>query len=228
MKMTRLTLRNLLCIAMIPLMPCSLLAAEPSGAMMYVSGSTSVNGAAITHSLVVFPGDIIETANSSQANINTAGASVTIFEDSRVKFERSGIFVEDGSVNIGAYKKDLSTTAGSITVTPASNTWTEFQMIYLNGRVQIFARKGDVNVTEGTETVTLPEGQTATRGDSTTGDDSNNKEKKRKKKNEGATPAARAPVLDSPIVIGVGAGAITAGLIYVLTRSGSPVSPVSP
>ena len=225
--MKRFALQNLLCWAMVLLTPGSLLAAEPGGAIVYVSGSTSLNGAAIAHSSVVFPGDIVETGSSSQAKINAAGASMTVFENSSVKFERSGVSVEDGSIDMGAYKKELTTTAGAVTVTPALDTWTEFQMIHLNGTVQIFARKGNINVSEGTETVTLLEGQSATRDDSATSDDSN-KGKKRKKKDEGAAPAAHTPVLDSPIVIGVGAGAIGGGLIYVLTRSGSPVSPTVP
>ena len=166
--MVRFTFHQLLCCAMIALMPASLMAAETGGGMVYVSGSTSVNGIAVTRSSAVFSGDTIATSSSSQAKINAAGASVTVFENSSVKFESGGVSVEDGSVNIGTYTKDLNARAGAVAVTPASSAWTEFEMSHRNGAVQIIARKGDVNISEGSETVTLLQGQSATRDDSAT------------------------------------------------------------
>ena len=129
-------------------------------------------------------------------------------------------------VNIGTYTKDLN--ARAVAVTPASSAWTEFEMSHRNGAVQIIARKGDVNISEGSETVTLLQGQSATRDDSATSDNSD-KSKKQKKRNA-QVPAAGAQkgILDSPVWIGVGAAAIGTGLIYALTRSGSPVSPINP
>jgi len=221
-----LALRNVLCCLMISWLPASLMAAEP-GAMVYVSGSTSVNGTAVARSSVVFPGDVVQTRRSSQANISAAGASVTIFEDSSVRFETNGVSIEDGSVIVGTKKQDMTTSAGIIIVTPASSAWTEFEMSHRNGAVQIIARKGDLNVSDGNETMALPQGQSVTRDDSAVPQGSENEKKKRKKR-EGPAPAASAPVLDSPIVIGAGAGAIGVGLIYVLTRSGAPVSPKGP
>ena len=224
--MRQFTLHQLLCCAMIPVMSASLMAAETGGAMLYVSGSTFVNGAAVTRSSPVFPGDSIQTTSSSQAKINAAGASVTVFQNSLVRFESSGISIDDGSINIGAYKKELTTRAGAVTVTPASSAWTEFEVSHRNGSVQIIARKGDVNVSAGIETVTLLQGQSTTRDDSDTRD-SSDKGKKRKN-SEHPVSAARNPGLDSPVLIGVGAAVIATGLIYALTRSGSPVSPVIP
>ncbi len=223
--MKRLALRNVLCCVMISWLPASLMAAEP-GAMVYVSGSTSVNGAAVARSSVVFPGDVVQTRSSSQANISAAGASVTIFENSSVRFETNGVSIEDGSVIVGTKKQDMTTSAGIVTVTPASSAWTEFEMSHRNGAVQIIARKGDVNIGGAKGTMTLLQGQSATRDDSTTTRDDSDQGKKRK--DEGPAPAASTPVLDSPIWIGVGAGAIGAGLIYALTRSSEPVSPVFP
>lgn len=223
--MNSLALRGALCYLMISLLPSTLLGADP-GAMVYVSGSTAVNGTAVPRSSVVFPGDLIQTHGSSQANINLAGASVTIFEDSLVKVESRGLSIEDGSVSVGTSKPDMTVSAGAIGVTPASGTWTEFEVRHLNGAVQIIARKGDLRVSEGNETVALPQGQSTTRDDSAAPEGSEN-EKKRKKK-EGPAPAAQAPVLDSPIVIAAGAAAIGGGLVYVLTRSGAPVSPSVP
>lgn len=231
--MKRFTFHQILCLTLVPLMSTTLMAADAGGAMVYVSGATSVNGAATMHSSAVFPGDTIRTSSSSQAKINSSGASVTVFENSSVKFESAGVSIQDGSVNIGSYKKELNAKAGDVTVTPASNDWTEFELSHRNGAVQIIARKGDVHINEGTETVTLVEGHSTTRDDSATSDDSNRDErgKEKKKRRDGAAgpaPAASNPTLDSPVWIGVGSGAILGGLIYALTQSGEPVSPITP
>ena len=225
--MDSLALRGALCYLMISVLPSTLLGAEP-GAMVYVSGSTAVNGNVIPRSSVVFPGDLIQTHSSSQANINLAGASVTIFEDSVVKVESRGLSIEDGSVSVGTSKPDMTVNAGIVGVTPASSIWTEFEVRHLNGAVQIIARKGDLSVSDGNETVALPQGQSTTRDDSASPEGSGGEKKKKRTRKEGPTPAAQAPVLDSPIVVGAGAAAIGGGLIYILTRSGAPVSPSVP
>src|SRR6266851_4011837 len=224
--MNRSALRAVLCYMLLFVLPPALLGAD-SGAMVYVSGSTAVNGTAVPRSSVVFPGDVIQTRSSSEASVTVAGASVTILEDSLVKIESHGLSIQDGSVNVGTSKPDMTVSAGAVTVTPASGGWTVFEVRHLNGAVQVIARKGDLSVSDGNETVALPQGQSATRDDSAVPEGSENEKKKRKKR-EGPAPAASAPVLDSPIVIGAGAGAIGVGLIYVLTRSGAPVSPSIP
>src|SRR5260370_3068805 len=195
--MKRLALRNVLCCMMISGVPGSLKAAEP-GAMVYVSGSTSVNGTAVARSSVVFPGDVVQTRSSSQANISAAGAAVTIFEDSSVRFETNGVSIEDGSVIVGTKKQDMTTSAGIITVTPASSAWTEFEMSHRNGAVQIIARKGDLSVSDGNETMALPQGQSATRDDSAVPQDSENAKNKRTTRDD-PPPAATAPSLHSPL-----------------------------
>ena len=225
--MNSLALRGALCYLLVSVLPSTLLGAEPR-AMVYVSGSTAVNGTPVPRSSVVFPGDLIQTQSASQANINLGGASVMIFADSSVRVENRGLSIEAGSVNVGMSKADMTVSAGAVTVTPTSGGWTEFEVRHLNGAVQVIARKGDLSVSDGNETMALPQGQSATRDDSAVPEGSENEKKKRKKKREGPAAAASAPVLDSPIVIGAGAAAIGGGLIYILTRSGEPVSPSVP
>jgi len=217
---------------MILALPASLMGTEP-GAMVYVNGSTTINGTAVPHSSLVFPGDTIQTKSSSQADINVLGAFVTIFENSSVKFASDHVSIDQGSAYIATTKRAMAAQAGLITVNPASPGWTEFQVIHLNDSVQIIARKGDVDISDigddGSETETLAQGQSVTLDQSASTGNSNEKKKKRKKRAAaGAPPAAQASVLDNPIVIGVGAGAVGFGLGYVLSRSGSPVSPAAP
>jgi ferric-dicitrate binding protein FerR (iron transport regulator) len=209
-------------VALIPLMSLYV-AAGPNGAVLHTTGSASVNGTAVSHSSAIFPGDVLQTGTSSQANINASGASVTVAENSSLRFEDAGVSIVEGLINIVTSRRDLATTAGIVKVTPASDTWTEFEISRRNGSVQITARKGDINVSAGSETFTLLQGQSDTRDDFET----ETLLKKKSKDNE-PPPAATGPVMNSRVVIGVGAGAVAGGLIYALTRSGAPVSPVTP
>ncbi len=86
----------------------------------------------------------------------------------------------------------------------------------VNGRVQIVARKGDVSVSDGAQTSTLPQGQQTTRDESQT---------KKKKREGGAAPAAAAGVLDSNLVMGLGAAAVGGLVTWVLLQGDEPASP---
>jgi len=213
--------RKFLCVPLIPLMSLYV-AAGPTGAMLYTTGSASVNGSAVSHSSAIFPGDLVQTGSASQANINASGASVTVAENSSLRFEAAGVSIVEGSISIGTSRRDLATTAGVVTVTPASGDWTEFEINHHNGAVEIIARKGNVNVSAGSKTFTLLQGQSDTR------DDSETETLQKKKGKEDPPPAAIEPVMSSHLVIGIGTGAIVGGLVYTLTRSGAPVSPVTP
>lgn len=216
---------RILSFVIVPVLSASLIAAPLNGAMVYASGLASVNGHGIEHSTAIFPGDVIHTGTSSQASISASGASITVFPDSAVRLEASGISVIEGSANIGTSKPDVATSAGVIKVTPASSAWTEYEISHRNGAVQIIARKGQLLVNDGKSTFALLQGQSETRDDS---DDQNQQRQNRRRRDDQPAPAATTSVIDSPIVIGLGAGAIVAGLIYALTRSGAPVSPVTP
>jgi hypothetical protein len=140
-----------------------------------------------------------------------------ILPDSLVKFEGGAVAIDHGGVNV-ATGKSLETHADNLTITPASSAWTEFQVNDMDGQVQIVARKGDLNISDGSETTTLPQGQQTVRDSPT----------KKRKRRGGAAPAAGGGVLDSPWVWGtalVGLGGFEA---WVILRGSSPISPVIP
>ncbi len=83
-----------------------------------------------------------------------------------------------------------------------SNAWTEFKVIDTDGTVRISARKGDLTITDGNGTATLAQGQETTR------EETSDSDKKKKRRGGGAAPAAGGGALNSPIAIGIGAGAI--------------------
>lgn len=214
-------LRNVACWMMIAAVPGSLLAADSSPAMLYAKGTTWINGSAVPRTSAVFPGDLVQTRFDSMANINASGSNVVVLADSLVKFDGSAVSLEHGGLTV-ATSKGLSTHSGEITVVPASNGWTEFEVKQVSdGTVQVIAQKGDVNVSDGSNTSTLSQGQQATV-------EGSEKKKKKRRKGGGAIPASGGAALDSPVVIYGGAAAVGGLLTWVLLKDNNPVSASAP
>jgi hypothetical protein len=214
--------RKIACRIMIAVVPVSMWAADPAPAMLYAKGTAWINGSQVPRTSAVFPGDLVQTRSDSMANINASGSNVVVMADSLVKFDGSAVSLEHGSVTV-ATSKGMSTQSGEVTVVPASTGWTEFEVKQgPDGTVQVVAQKGDVNVSDGSGTSTVPQGQ------QTMVDDSQAKRKKKRRKAGGAIPAGAGSVLDSPIVVYAGAGTVGGLLTWVLLQDGSPVSAVRP
>jgi hypothetical protein len=218
------TLRNAFCWILILIVPASMFAADSGSAMLYAKGTTWLNGSTVPKSSAVFPGDLVQTKPDSAANINAAGSSVIILPDSLVKFEGAAVSIEHGSVTV-ATSKGMTTRAGDVTVSPASNALTEFDVSDLNGTVQIVARKGDLSVSDGSQTSTLAQGEQTTRDDSQSDQD---RKKKKRRGGGAAPPAAGGGILDSPVAIGVGAAAVGGLITWVLLQDDEPASPSKP
>ncbi len=218
------TLRNAFCWILILIVPASMFAADSGSAMLYARGTAWLNGSSVPKTSAVFPGDLVQTKPDSVANINAAGSNVIILSDSLVKFEGAAVSIEHGSVTV-ATSKGMTTRAGDVTVSPTSNALTEFDVSDLNGTVQIVARKGDLSVSDGSQTSTLAQGEQTTRDDSQSDQD---RKKKKRRGGGAAPPAAGGGILDSPVAIGVGAAAVGGLITWVLLQDDEPASPSKP
>ncbi len=223
--MRKSALRGTVSCVLMFLVPGSLFAADSSAAMLYTNGAAWINGGYVPHSSAVFSGDLLQTRIDSVANIKQPGSSITILSDSLVQFEGASLRIEHGGVTV-ATSKAVATIAGDVKVTPASNAWTEFNVTDLDGTVRIAARKGDLTISDGKDVITLAQGQETTR-DEATGDTDNDKKKKRKRR-AGAIPAAGGGLMNSPLAIELGAGAIAGVTTWVLVHSDNPASPTKP
>ena len=159
-----LNLKILSCM-LIVIFPAALFAADQPAAMLYSHGTALLNGNSIARSSAVFSGDLIQTNADSVANIKATGSSVLVLNDSLVQYEGGTVRLEHGGVTIST-SKAMATRAGEVTVSPAANVWTEFEVRDVDGTVQIAARKGDLTLTDDTGTTTLPQGQQTTREES--------------------------------------------------------------
>ncbi|HTS35705.1 MAG TPA: hypothetical protein VMH04_08545 [Candidatus Solibacter sp.] len=211
------------------LFPSSIFAADSSAAMLYTNGAAWINGSHVPRtSSAIFSGDLLQTRSDSVANINQSGSSVTVFGDSMVEFQSSAVQLEHGGVTVSTSKK-MSAVAGDVRVSPASDSWTEFNVVDNDGTVRISAKKGDLLIADGKETFTLQQGQETSRDETAQDSDNNGKEgKKNRKRQAGASPAAGGGILSSPYAVGAGAGAVAGLTIWVLIKNDNPASPSKP
>jgi ferric-dicitrate binding protein FerR (iron transport regulator) len=210
--------RSVVCI-LLAFIPGSLSATETGAAVLYVKGTAWLNGSAVPGSSAIFSGDLVQTQSGSAANINAVGANVIVSPDSVVRFESTHVGLERGAVTV-ATSNGMAVHVGSVTVTPATSTWTQFEVAQADNGVRIIARKGDVSVADGTGSSNLPEGQQTTREDQ--------EKKKRKKKGAAAPVAGGAGPLSSPWAEAGGAAAVGVILIWALKPGPEPVSPWKP
>jgi hypothetical protein len=224
--MGRSVFGRLVCGVLLLLFPASLFAAD-SAAMLYTTGNAWVNGTWVPRaSSAIFIGDLLQTRSDTVANINSAGSSITVHSDSLVQFEGSSLKIEHGGITVST-SKSVAATAGDVKVTPAADSWTEFNVTDVDGTVRIAARKGDLTISDGKETLTLAKGQETTR-DESSDQSADSKDKKNKKRATGAVPAAGGGILNSPVAIGIGAGAIVGVTTWVLIKNDNPASPSNP
>jgi len=207
------------------LFPGALFAADSNAAMLYTNGPAWVNGSHVPRSAsAIFSGDLLQTRSDAVANINEPGSSITVQSDSLVQFEGGSVRIEHGGVTVST-SRGVGTTAGDVKVTPAAFSWTEFDVVDVDGAVKILARKGDLTINDGKETFTLAQGQETTRDETS---DTDKDGKKKNKKRSGAAPAAGGGILSSPWAIGIGGAAIVGVTTWVLVQNNNPASPSTP
>jgi hypothetical protein len=148
------------CLLMV-VVPAALFAADSFGGMLYASGATWLNGNNVPRTSAIFPGDTIQTRADSAARIATSGSSLVIHPDSVVRFRNNGVQLDQGGVLVST-SKGTTAVAGSVTIKPKSNGWTEFEVTDHNGAVQISTHKGEVLIADasGKPEMTLPQGTT--------------------------------------------------------------------
>lgn len=222
--------RRMVSYVLLFLFPAAMSAADSDAAMLYTNGAAWVNGAHVPRSSsAIFSGDLLQTRYDSVANINEPGSSITVHSDSLVQFEGASVRIEHGGVTVST-SKEMATTAGDVRVTPASFSWTEFNVVDVDGTVRIAARKGDLTINDGKDVFTLAQGQETTRDEtsSDTNKDSKDGKKKNKKRAAGAAPAAQGGTLNSPLAVGIGGGVVVGVAAWVLIKNDNPASPSKP
>ena len=223
--MSQSAFRSALCCLLAIVFPAQVMVAgDTAAAMLYTNGAAWLNGNEVPKSAAVFTGDLLQTRSDSTASIQANGSNVMVLADTLVKFQGPAVELEHGAVRVTT-SRGLEARAGDVTVKPTSDSWTEFRITDVDGRVQIAANKGDVTVQDAQGTTT-----TVQQGQQTTKDDTSDTEKKKKKRRRGAgaaTAASGGIMSSTPVVLG-GLAVVGGVTVWIVTRPGNPVSPSCP
>jgi hypothetical protein len=219
--------RRFLCWALIVILPSSLLG-QTTSAILHAQGGVLVNGYEANDAAAIFTGDTLDTKPGFPAKLSLEGSAVSIQPESVTKFQGDFLELEHGSVSVET-SKSFKVKVHCITVTPVSNDWTQYDVDDVNGKVQVAARKSDVNVE--IDSVHLKpsvdageaKGGTVREGEQHTYDES-----------ELCAAPPRLPGVSSPLNakwIEIGAAAGGGGIlvcVLLLCKSKSSISPAQP
>ena len=160
MKSIASNMQYFLALVMAGLMIAEPVAAEAPGAMLTVSGTTTVNGQAISQNSVIFSGDQIHIASGSAVlrpkefvavlDVNTAATYLN-------NDGKDALDVKDGSGTIALNNKEASVSYLGLTVRPQGDTG-KLVIGLEHGRRALLASGSPLIISKGAATMVLPAG----------------------------------------------------------------------
>lgn len=209
------------------ILPASLVARDEGVGILRSYRDVRVNGTSPRSTAPVFPGDVIEARSQSPAaRIELVGSSVEIDPETVVQFGSGGLRLDHGSMVVNTFRA-FRVRVGCLTVTPMNADWTQYRVSDLNGRVDVAAVKGDVNIDSQSDKtsagksresreINIHEGEQKSRTESCDGPNSKTE------------VTAKGPRLDSPYSQWPASGLIGGITCWALCRGDDPISPASP
>jgi hypothetical protein len=214
--------RKLVCGVMIVIVPASMSAQGTDRALLYSDGGTWLNGKPAPASSAIFPNDYIQTQAAHSAKIDVEGSTAMMLPDTVVQFEGDELVLDHGSLQLSTARQ-MKVRVNCVTVIPVTADWTQYDVSDIDGKVKVSAYKKDVKIhapsaarrSRGSINNIVHEGERTTRDEKCGGGD--------------VPPPGTEPILDRPLAIGLGGGAITVALIcIILCLTDDPVSPSKP
>lgn len=141
-------------------MPTALMAADTNAAMVTAKGTYSINGSQAKNSAIM-AGDRIETSAKSEAIIRTKKSAVVVPESSAVVYGSDRVQLASGQMLVMT-KGGMSASMADVTVKPATAN-ARYEVSLTNGVQRVAALEGDLIITNGTQSYTLPAGKQMTR-----------------------------------------------------------------
>jgi hypothetical protein len=137
--------RNLVCGAMIIILPASLIAQDSARAMLHNDGGVWLNGNPAPNSSAIFPHDLIQTQKEGTAKIDADGSTVTVQPDTIVQFEGDELVLDHGSLQLNT-SRAMRVRVNCITVIPVTQEWTRYDVIDVDGKVTVVAYTNDAKI----------------------------------------------------------------------------------
>jgi hypothetical protein len=219
--------RNLVCGAMIVILPASLIAQDSARAMLHNDGGVWLNGNPAPNSSAIFPHDLIQTQKEGRAKIDTDGSTVTVQPDTIVQFEADELVLDHGSLQLNT-SRALRVRVNCITVIPITQEWTRYDVIDVDGKVTVVAYTNDAKIHY--------QGAAARQSKQAASSDMIVHQGEQKTREERCGVAARpsevvsadGAILNNIWARGAGIAAIGALTCWALCRGDEPVSPSKP
>lgn len=139
------------------LVPLTLVAGSLGGAIGNFRGNVLLNGRAVPSSTALFPGDELTTGHDGGAFISRAGLAMSVNRDSSAQLLPSGARVVRGSAE-ATVKPGTVIEYSDLRISAASET-SRMKIVANSGSEVIAAVSGDLKVTDGATTVTIPQGK---------------------------------------------------------------------
>ena len=152
-------MQKVLALLLVVICPSAVLMADRPSAILQASGTVRLNGTPAPHSMSVFNGDLIDTADASVASISRNGSYLVIDPDSSIRYQDNGFAILNGRARVQA-TNGLTAHAGPISVIPAANG-ARFDVSSDGKTALITSREGALTLTDGIETTTLAPGYSA-------------------------------------------------------------------
>jgi len=218
--------RNLVCGAMIVILPTSFMAQDSTRGMLHSDGGTWLNGAQAPTAAAIFPDSLVQTQRGHSSRIDVAGSSVLILPETETQFQGDVLVLTHGSLQLVTTTK-LQVLVGCVSITPTTAERTEYDVTDVDGKVKIVVSKNDVSVhshsaallrskqAASSDTI-VHEGGQATREEDCADP--------KPEKGVGAT----GPALDSRLAIGVGLAVVGTLACLGLCHGDDPISPSKP
>jgi hypothetical protein len=219
--------RNLVCGAMMVVLPASMMAQDSARAMLHSDGGVWLNGSPAPNSSAIFPHDLIQTQKGNSAKIDADGSTVTVQSETIVQFEGDELVLDHGSLQLNT-SRGVRVRVNCITISPLAQEWSRYDVIDVDGRVTVAAHENDVQIHfQGAafrqskqaviSDVTVHQGEQVTREERC------------------GAPVRPADVVNAKVAIlnnvwTVRAGAVAIGILtcWALCRGDDPISPDKP
>jgi hypothetical protein len=220
--------RKFVCAALVVVWPVSVMADDSGAAILHHDGGAFLNGNSAPLSTAIFPYDMVQTRGQHQATINLAGSAITVGPETVVQFENDELVLDHGTLLVNT-SRGMKVRVGCITMLPAKPEWTQYDVIDIDGKITVAARKSDVNIesrssiahaarpSEQIQRVTVREGEQKTREEGCGAGQSSPSQ-----------IAAKAATLNSRLAREIGVVGIGVGVCLIVCRTDNPVSPSRP
>ncbi len=138
-------LTRAMAVAMVCLMPLSMMQAEIQGAMLYTRGMVKINGNAARVSTPIKSGDSLQTSTDGTAQIVAEGTFIQVQPASSVLYNKSSVTLQEGTATV-ASAKDMTGQVSGLSVSALTPTGVRYALRSQAGRVQVAALMGNVMV----------------------------------------------------------------------------------